>query len=145
VASCYYKTAGHRFAIKVLPIANRPHAAPVTDAGPELPPLVADGAPGAGVRRGPVESRMEPSAEELSAAAQSCRELFAREGLLLADAVRGTSGELAELVADEHGQTRKFLAEAIARNALDGTPIGVVTPADLEFSPSLNFVGRFEA
>jgi len=41
--------------------------------------------------------------------------------------------------------TRKLLAGEIARDAATNDPVGVVTPGDLEFSPSLRFVGRFEA
>jgi hypothetical protein len=43
---------------------------------------------------------------------------------------------------DASSDIRKVFAGAIALEAGTGKRIGVVTPADLQFSPSLKFVGR---
>jgi hypothetical protein len=51
---------------------------------------------------------------------------------------------IAQLDPDAPAEARKLLAGAIARDAVTGEPIGVVTPADLELSPSLTLVGRLD-
>jgi hypothetical protein len=78
--------------------------------------------------------------KEAVEAAQSCIDLFVRSDPSLPDKVwtRAPSPSM-------HSPTRKVLAGAIARDAVTNEEVGVVTPADLEFSPSLKLVGRLEA
>lgn len=64
------------------------------------------------------------------------------DGPLQPDAIAAAQSCLDALLQDGEIGTRKLLAGAIAFDATTNGPIGVVTPGDLEFSPSLRFVGR---
>jgi hypothetical protein len=120
VASAYYEAAGGAYALRVR--SRPPAAAVVRAATPQAtrggPPLTS------GLALAVDDAQLQPTA---IAAAQSCLDLLIQKDL------------------NPSPGTRKLLAGALARDAVTGAPMGVVTPADLEFSPSLQFVGRLNA
>jgi len=122
VASAYYEAVDGKYALKVRTRAAAGTSAIVRAALPQR------------TRGAPVlTSGIAPAVEEADRqqeandAAQSCIDLFVRSD------------------PNPPATTRKLLAGAIARDAVTNKEVGVVTPADLEFSPSLELVGRLKA
>lgn len=123
VASCYYEAANGKFALQVRSRTG--------EGGRTNTVVTAATPPGT---RGPrsISTGIAPDVDDSQlqsqaiAAAQSCIDLLSQPDL------------------EVRAETRKLLAGAIARDAGTGADIGVVTPADLEFSPSLTFVGRLD-
>lgn len=141
VASCYFKVDNRKFAIRILPVEERPALEPPEAASAELPPLSSDGEPA--VTRGSANGTTEPSADQLATARATCLELLLQSGWLQNEQVRGAGlVELEPLTTASGTGVRKVFAEAIAFD-VSGKELGVVTPADLQFSPSLTFVGHF--
>ena len=123
VASAYYDAADARFALKILSRA----------AGGTLPDAIARATPqqatrsAATVTRGVAPVVDDPRlAADAVAAAQNCRDLVLQHNL------------------GARARMRKVLAGVVAIDAETNKPLGVVTPRDLECSPSLRFVGRLE-
>jgi hypothetical protein len=118
VASAYYDAAGHAYALKV---RSRASGTPVVRAASSLGTR---GAPAIAGGIAPVvdDEQLQPAANE---AAQTCLDLLLQN-------------------PNSPRETRKLFAGAIALDAETNAPIGVVTPADLEFSPSLKFVGHLD-
>jgi len=124
VASAYHQAAGGTVVLKIRSRAG----------GRAGVNTAVDAPASTGVRSAAVVTRgLAPVVDETElqgpavTAAQHCLELLLQNDL-----------------GNEAG-TRKLLAGEIARDAATNEPVGVVTPGDLEFSPSLRFVGRFEA
>jgi len=144
VASSFFKVSNGRFALKILPRSERPLQPAV--AAPRsigLPPLVRGDAASGGATRG--QADISSSAAVLAGAErarQTCLELLLANGVLMREGTRGALTELQPLTIDASVQTRKVFAGPIAVEAGTNRPIGVVTPADLQFSPSLAFLGR---
>jgi hypothetical protein len=121
VASCFYRANNHQFAIRVLPASARPRPAS-EDFLEGLPPLGTDEDELAR------DGAHDPLDGELAALRRSC-------AVLLAQPAQG---------ADSDDASRDLIGAAIAFST-SGESVGVVTPADLQFSPSLEFVGRIRA
>jgi hypothetical protein len=124
VASAYYEAKEGAYALKVRPRAGGSAGARAIVRAALLQrnrgtPVITKG-----IAPAVEEANRQKEAVE---AAQSCIDLFVRNNPSLPDNVRGV------------------LAGAIARDAVTNEEIGVVTPADLEFSPSLMLVGRLTA
>lgn len=115
VASCFFRTADQKFALEILPAAERPAPETALSATTGLPPLGSD-------EDDTTRGGDDLLGAELAAAAQYCEELLKR-------------------LPSEDDQLRTMLGGAIALSA-DGQRIGVVTPADLQFSPSLQLIGQ---
>lgn len=123
VASCYYQANSP---LRVVARASRP-----SQRTQDLPR--------AGLRASVVYSPpVDPSQmheEELRSAQRACLEL------LLKHRVVETSDPGVALVGEPQFSPRKVIAGAVAVDDRTGAPVGTVTPADLEFSPSLERVG----
>jgi hypothetical protein len=142
VATSFYKPADQRFALKILPFSQRPDAI-VTGAAPlELPPLVAEGDE-------PEQTRSltatEGARDALLAESEPWLRLLMKSGLFEEQAVRGATLALPLLGDETPTNTRKIFTQPIAFDASSGEKLGVVTPADLQFSPSLRYVGHIES
>ncbi len=124
VATCYYHTTQQRFALRILPFAERP----------SVPAPASNDAAGEA-----------PASDVVSDASKGCLDVLVRGGLATERDVRGTGLTLPPLTPDAATNTRKVFADPIAIDASTGGKLGVVTPADLQFSPSLQFIGRFKA
>src|SRR5262249_382495 len=124
VASAYYEVDEHRFGLKIRSRAGEGASAnvKVQASGPAT-------MRGAMVIRHGLAPAVDDGQfkEDAVAASQSCIELFMQNSLPAGPRVR------------------KLFGGYIALDAATNTPIGVVTPRDLEFSPSLRYVGRLEA
>lgn len=117
VASGYYGAAGHAYALKIRSRADGTRVVRAASSlGTRDAPTIAGGV-------APVvdDVKLQPAALE---AAQSCLDLLLQNDM------------------NPPAKTRKLFAGAIAFDAATNAPIGVVTPADLEFSPSLRLIGR---
>lgn len=129
VAYAYYAADDwHSYAFRLAPRSQRP--APALGAPP--PP------PGLGVGSPIVLGEGAPSAVSATSAAT-------------ADDLETVAGRLTGMVLDAVGRTnealppeRKALMGSVAFGSDDGRPFAVVTPSDLQFSPSLTFVGRIQ-
>jgi hypothetical protein len=144
VASSYFKAAGGRLALHILPVSKRRAVEPASVlAG--LPPLSGDGASSAGTRRDASSQADQLLTEQAAAASRRCRELLVERGLFQAAMTRGAAVELPLLGPEGAVESRKVFSGPIALDAVTGKAIGVVTPADLEYSPSLRFVGYLKA
>jgi len=130
VAASFFHTTKQRFALRIWRFSKRPAPPPVDARG------------GAAAADDPTA---EPPLESLTEASRGCLELLVRGGLASATNGRGTGLVLPAQAPAAATKTRKVFADPIAFDASTGEKLGVVTPADLQFSPSLEFVGRFAA
>jgi hypothetical protein len=71
----------------------------------------------------------DPSVLAFERTRESCRSHLVRHGVIESSGL------------DTSAQAAKLFAGKIAWDADTGAPVGVVTPADIEFSPSLRFLG----
>jgi hypothetical protein len=120
VASCFFRAAGGKFAIQVLPADARPEPATDDDLLAGLPSLGTDDDDTARGAPNPLDG-------ELEAMRHACVELLAPTTTASADE-----------------GTRDLLGGSVAFST-NGESIGVVTPADLEFSPSLQLISHIRA
>lgn len=127
VAASFFRTTKQRFALRICPFSERPAPPPVATRGaatlPEAPAT-------------------EPTLVSLTEASHGCLELLTRRGLVTDENVRGTGLSLPAHAPAAATKTRKVFLDPIAFDASTGEKLGVVTPADLQFSPSLEFIGR---
>jgi hypothetical protein len=124
VAGSFFRAADGKFALQVHPPNERPPAiagAATDDLLAGLPSLGTDG--DAAARGAP-----DPRAAELDALLMSCTALLTPPP-----------------PAAGSGASLRNLAAATIACTPQGKSVGIVTPADLEFSPSLQFVGRIRA
>lgn len=113
VASCFYRAgAKHQFALRVLETKDRPK--PTTYVGSDDD-----------VSRG--RPQLAAADADVDAAAASCDRLL-------------TEASERAIPSDDGDPPRRLLAGSIAFRP-NGDKVGVVTPGDLQFSPSLKFIG----
>jgi hypothetical protein len=131
VALAFYEAdPAHELALQVLPIAERP---PAPSAAQRSLSGVVDAA-----TRTPGFLPSEAEVLQLNALRRQCLRLCA--GALEGPTLTRTAQVEPEAAAASRGP----LWGSIAREVHSGTPLGIVTPADLQFSPSLRFVGRVQ-
>ncbi len=132
VAVSYRSPAEGKYTLRVLPREHRPVLAHESALGDE----------GAGA---------DADAAAAHATSASCANLLARHGLPIALPIQGAAGhgtmggwptDSASVWDAPVFAVKKFFAGTVAVDAITGVGLGVVTPADFQFSPSLEYVGR---
>lgn len=130
VALAYFRVEFPKFALRVTPKAARPKVAAVKTQGLLVKPAAFH-----------VDTSVEAAAslEALTDLRASCHQLFVKSQLLppLEAAPPANQGTIETAL-----EPKKLLSGSVALDAVGGHRLGVVTPGDLQFSPSLQFVGR---